>query len=70
MGVIRKAYQDLVTAATPVNPAQAAANAAAASGKTGTVPQYLTNELANLQAGLARLTGGNTGSAFNVSTIA
>ena len=70
MGVIRKAYQDLVTAATPQNPAQVAANAAAAAGKTGTVPQYLTNELANLQAGLARLTGGNTGSAFNVSTTA
>jgi hypothetical protein len=70
MGVIRRAYQDLVTAATPMNPAQKAAAAAAASGKTGTVPQYLTNELANLQAGLARLSGGNTGSAFNISTTA
>lgn len=67
-GVIRKAYQALVTAATPVNPAQAAADAAAASGKTGAVPQYLSNELANLQAGLARLTGGN--SAPSTSTFA
>ena len=56
-GVIRKAYQALVTAATPQNPAQ---TAAAASGKTGTVPQYLSNELANLTAGLQRLTGGNS----------
>ena len=70
MGVVRRAYQDLVTAATPQNPAAAAAAAAAAAGKTGTVPQYLTNQLANLQAGLARLTGGNTGSAFNISTTA
>ncbi|MGZ6037099.1 MAG: hypothetical protein ACXWKR_00420 [Phenylobacterium sp.] len=64
-GVIRKAYQALVTAATPQNPAQ---TAAAAAGKTGTVPQYLSNELANLQAGLARLTGGNT--APSTSTFA
>ena len=56
MGVVRRAYQDLVTAASPPNPAAAAA----ANGKTGTVPQYLTNELANLTAGLQRLTGGNT----------
>ena len=65
-GVIRKAYQALVTAATPVNPAQA--SAAAAGGTGGTVPQYLSNELANLQAGLARLTGGNT--APSTSTFA
>jgi hypothetical protein len=72
MGVVRRAYQDLVTAATPQNAATAAAAAAAAAGKTGTVPQYLTNELANLQAGLARLTGGGgTGSnPFNISTVA
>src|SRR5579859_6640186 len=65
-GVIRKAYQALVTAATPVNPAQA--SAAANGGTGGTVPQYLSNELANLQAGLARLTGGN--SAPSTSTFA
>jgi hypothetical protein len=56
MGVIRTAYQDLVTAASPKTPA----TAAAAAGKSGgTVPTYLTNEIANLNAGLARLTGGN-----------
>lgn len=56
MGIVRKAFQDLVNAATP----KSAAQAAAAAGKTGTVPTYLTNEIANLQAGLARLTGGST----------
>jgi hypothetical protein len=61
-GVIRRAYQALVTAATPKNPA---AVAAAASGKHGTVPQYLTNELANLTAGLRRLTGGNPAPSTN-----
>jgi hypothetical protein len=66
MGVVRRAYQDLVTAATP----KTAATAAAAAGKTGKVPQYLTNQLANLHAGLARLTGGNTGSVFNIRTTA
>ena len=65
-GVIRRAYQALVTAATPQNPAQA--SAAAAGGTGGTVPQYLSNELANQQAGLARLTGGNT--APSTSTFA
>jgi hypothetical protein len=64
-GVIRKAYQALVTAATPQNPA---AKAATQNGITGTVPQYLTNELANLTAGLQRLTGGN--SAPSTSTFA
>ena len=58
LGVIRMAYQDLVTAASPPTPAQAAA----AAGKTNAVPQYLTDELANLNAGLARLTGGSSGS--------
>lgn len=67
MGIVRRAYQDLVTAATP----QTAASAAAAAGKTGAVPAYLSAELANLQAGLARLTGGNPGgNPFNTSTTA
>jgi hypothetical protein len=67
MGIVRKAYQDLVNAATPKTPA----SVAAANGKTGTVPQYLTNELANLQAGLARLTGGGANSSpFNINTTA
>ena len=53
MGIVRRAYQDLVTAATPKLPG------AASNGKKGTVPAYLTAELANLQAGLARLNSGN-----------
>jgi hypothetical protein len=52
MGVIRSIYKDLVAAATPKS-AQTAA--AAASGK---VPAYLTNQIANYQAALDRLTGG------------
>lgn len=57
MGVVRKAYQDLVAANTPLTAAQkiAATNKSA----NNAVPAYLTNQLANLQAGLARLTGGN-----------
>jgi hypothetical protein len=68
MGIIRGAYRDLVAAATP----QTAASVAAANGKTGTVPAYLSAELANLQAGLARLMGGGStsGSPFSVSTTA
>ncbi|WP_394764368.1 hypothetical protein [Phenylobacterium sp.] len=66
MGVVRRAYQDLVIAATPQTGAAKAANGKPA----GTVPQYLTNELANLTAGLQRLTGGKSGSAFNISTKA
>ena len=52
-GVIRKAYKDLVAAASPKTPEQTAA-AAAASGK---VPQYLQNQIANYQAAVSRLTG-------------
>ncbi len=57
MGVVRTAYQGIVTAETPVVPGQS--SSAANPGKTGTVPAYLTAEIANLNAGLARLTGGN-----------
>ena len=53
MGVVRKAYKDLVAQATP----KSAQSAAAAAPITGTVPQYLTNQLANYQAALARLGG-------------
>ena len=53
MGVIRKAYKDLVAAASPKSPAQQAASAAA----TGKVPAYLQNQIANYQAALARLGG-------------
>ncbi len=56
LGVIRRAYQDLVTASSPLTPAAAAA----AAGKSGTVPKYLSDQLANLTAGLERLTGGTS----------
>jgi len=52
-GVIRKAYKDLVAAASPKTPEQVAATAAA----TGKVPQYLINQIANYQAALQRLGG-------------
>jgi hypothetical protein len=54
IGVVRSAYQGLVTAATPKTAASTAVNNGSASGP---VPQYLTDQIANLQAGLARLTG-------------
>jgi hypothetical protein len=55
MGIVRSAYQGLVTAASPKPAASTAVNNGSASGP---VPQYLTDQIANLQAGLARLTGG------------
>lgn len=56
MGAIRKAYKDLVTAATPKSELLAAEAAQAkASGK---VPAYLTSQISNYQAALNRLTGG------------
>jgi len=56
LGVVRSAYQGIVTAETPAIPGQPSATN---PGKVGTVPAYLTAQIANLQAGLARLTGGN-----------
>jgi hypothetical protein len=53
MGVIRQAYKDLQTAATP---ASVLAQQKAAS--TGTVPAYLTAQIANYKAALDRLNGG------------
>jgi hypothetical protein len=52
MGVIRKAYKDLVAQATP----QSNLPAASASA-SGPVPQYLTDQIANYQAALSRLGG-------------
>jgi hypothetical protein len=51
-GVIRSIYRDLVSAATPRDPL-----AAAQITGGGNVPSYLTNQLANYQAALARLGG-------------
>ena len=52
-GVIRKAYKDLVAAASPRTAEDVAKTAAA----TGTVPQYLKDQIANYQAALTRLGG-------------
>lgn len=50
MGVVRQAYKDLVAAASPKSVTTAPAI-------TGKVPAYLTNQIANYQAALDRLTG-------------
>jgi len=55
-GVIRTAYKDLVTAATPKAQLNAQA-AAAAAAKSGSVPAYMTNQISNYQAALDRLVG-------------
>jgi hypothetical protein len=67
-GSIRNAYKDLVDAATPQSQknAQAAASSASAGGS---VPAYLTNQIANYQAALDRLTGGSTSDTSSDSTL-
>ncbi|HEY8571128.1 hypothetical protein [Phenylobacterium sp.] len=52
MGIVRSAYKDLVAAATPKT------GLAAAQASAGPAPAYLTNQIANYQAALNRLTGG------------
>jgi hypothetical protein len=51
LGAIRSAYRDLESAAKPKPPASTGATG-------GPVPAYLTNQVANYQAALDRLTGG------------
>jgi len=60
-GVVRQAYKDLVTAATPKAQLDAQA-AAAAAAKSGAVPAYMTAQISNYQAALDRLTGGGNSS--------
>jgi hypothetical protein len=48
LSTLRVAYQNLATKGLPKSPP---------SGSSGTVPQYLTNQIANYQAALQRLTG-------------
>ncbi len=57
MSAVQQAYQDLAN--PPTMASEAAANAQSSGG---TVPTYLTNEISNLQAGLDRLTGGQSSS--------
>ena len=63
MSAVQQAYQDL---ATPPTIATEAAKAAQNAG-TSTVPTYLTNEIANMQAGLNRLTAGQQSSGASSS---
>jgi hypothetical protein len=57
MSAVMSAYQDLANPPTMASEALAASQSAG-----GSVPTYLSNELANMQAGLARLTAGQSGS--------
>jgi len=57
-GVIRNAYKDMVTDATPLAQRNAAKAATTASGS---VPAYLKAQISNYQAALDRLTGGSGG---------
>lgn len=53
MGIVRQIYKDLVQAAQP----ESVKRAQAAQAAVGAAPAYLTNQIANYQAALARLGG-------------
>ena len=57
IGVVENAYQNLKTAATP-----AAVLALQKAQSSGAAPKYLTNEIANYQSALTRLTAGASSS--------
>ena len=57
MAKVQNAYYNLSTAGQPVKPAV-----------TGTVPAYLTNEIASYQNALNRLTGGSSSSSSTTTT--
>jgi hypothetical protein len=54
MATVKQAYQDLASPPT-------LASEAAAKAQTGSAPKYLTNQIANYQAGLNRLLSGSSG---------
>jgi hypothetical protein len=62
MSAIQKAYQDLVSP-----PTRASEQAAAQQSSGGSVPAYLTAEIANYSAGLQRLTAGQNTSSSSSS---
>lgn len=62
MASVQQAYQDLANPPTMASEAQAAAKSS-----SGTVPAYLTAEISNLQAGLTRLTAGQSTNTSNSS---
>ena len=63
MSAVMSAYQDL---ASP--PTMASESLAAEQNAGGAAPAYLTSEISNLQAGLARLTGGASSSQTGTSS--
>ncbi|MDB5458908.1 MAG: regulatory protein FlaEY [Caulobacteraceae bacterium] len=63
MYAVKQAYQDLVNP-----PTMASEQAAAAKSSGGSVPTYLTNQIANYSAGLARLTAGQTSTSSSASS--
>ena len=64
IGVVENAYQNLKNAATP--PAVLALQKAQSSGSA---PKYLTNEIANYQSALARLTAGSSSSTTGLAAL-
>lgn len=58
MSTIRTAFRAIGTGLNPTESAAKAAKEAAVQKTQGTVPAYLTKQMANYQAGLNRLTGG------------
>ena len=64
MSAVMSAYQDLSSPPTMASEALAAEKNAG-----GAAPTYLTNEIANMQAGLARLTGGQSSSSSSSSSL-
>jgi hypothetical protein len=65
MSAVQQAYQAL---ASP--PTMASEALAASQSSSGSVPTYLTNEISNLQAGLSRLTAGESSSGGSSSSLA
>ena len=64
VGVVENAYQNLKNAATPAN--VLALQKAQTSGST---PKYLTNEIANYQSALTRLTAGSSSSTTGLAAL-
>jgi len=56
LSAVRNAYREMADTANGVK--RTDATASSNNNATGTVPTYLTNQIANYQAALDRLTGG------------
>lgn len=64
ISVVERAYQDLKTAATP-----AAVLALQKAQSSGSAPKYLTDEIANYQNALTRLTAGSSSSGTGLAAL-